>query len=242
MKSIIIGVLFFAFSAVSFSDPLPNAPHIYVEGSSSTEVVPDTVTFTVEVESISDDVTSGKLDIDRRTMELIHVSRSAGVQDKNIGSTALKVRPSPVYKNGEKVQTRVSVSRQITITLKDLDIYSEVVSALTKSNISTTIETVASCSNEKELTDKALLLALSDARKRAEALARAQGKELGEPYSISEFKTRAENSYSLQLSRKVVGQSSRGTPPYVPPPEFSEPFEPGLMSAAAQVYVVYLLK
>jgi uncharacterized protein YggE len=81
---------------------------------------------------------------------------------------------------------------------------------------------------------------VADARARAERLAKAEGKELGEPFSISEFNTRENERYTLQVNRAIVGQSA--TASRMMADKAMEPFEPGVMKAKAQVYVVYLLK
>ena len=99
-------------------------------------------------------------------------------------------------------------------------------------------------------TDKALAQALDDANQRAARLAQHQNAKLGKIYSISEFNTRQQESYQLRVSRTITG-SSFGDIPTLQIGEarevfnFSngaEPFEPGVIKASAQVFVVYLLK
>jgi uncharacterized protein YggE len=116
-------------------------------------------------------------------------------------------------------------------------------SVLVKANISETIQTKLSVSNELEITDQALVEATADAKARAERLAKSQGKRLGDPYSISEFMTRGEERFTLFVNRRVEGQSTQAVANLALASSGGyEPFEPGLMVARAQVYVVYLLK
>ena len=85
---------------------------------------------------------------------------------------------------------------------------------------------------------------MKDARSRAERLAKSQGKKLGEPYSISEFMTRGEERYMLVVSRRIRGQSSAEIAALSASGYggIREPFEPGIMVANAQVFVVFLLR
>lgn len=66
-------------------------------------------------------------------------------------------------------------------------------------------------------------------------------------YSISEFNQREQGFYQLRVARNISGQSSDavsargGVQAFAAEAKSSEPFEPGVIKANAQVYVVYLL-
>ena len=240
-KLLLLVVLMLAFP-VSAS-PLPEKPHVYVEGSATVEVEPDMMTFSVTISKTDDVLSIAKSDVDRRSFELIELSKSLGIGNKDLATTTLRVNPSYIYKDNKRVPNGTTVSREVEITLKDLTKYAGIMAALVKAEISQTISTKLMVSNKNELTDKALVLAMQDARHRAERLAKSQNKKLGGVHSISEFMTRGEERYMLHVTRRVVGKSSSVIHADISmPSKPREPFEPGVMVAKAQVFVVYLLK
>lgn len=244
MKKLITVTALCFFSQLVAASPLPDKPHVYVEGSAEVEVVPDLMTFTLLIEKSDLDLATAKVDVDSRSTLLINTCKKLGIKPDAIATTALSIFPEYDYKDQTRVFSGNRVSRQVDIKLKDLTKYSQVMKALVDAKITQTINTTLSLADEKSAQDKVLISAMADAKARAERLAKSQGKELGEPFSISEFNTRAQETYSLQVSRAIVGNSASDAAPQVrlAKMEASEPFEPGVMKAKAQVYVVYLLK
>jgi len=241
----LIAVITLCFSSPLFAgSPLPDKPHVYVEGSADVEVTPDVMTFTLLIEKRDLDLAKAKADVDARSTLLINTCKKLGIKPDALATTALSIFPEYDYKDQQRVFSGNRVSRQVDITLKDLTKYSQVMQSLVDAQITQTINTRLSVSDEKALEDKVLVNAMADAKSRAERLAKSQGKELGEPFSISEFNTRAEEVFSLRVNRSIVGESASDVAPQAMLAKrvSNEPFEPGVMKAKAQVYVVYLLK
>jgi uncharacterized protein YggE len=234
-------VLVFTLAA---ADPLPTKPHVYVEGSATVEVEPDEMSFSISIVQTSDKLSDAKESVDGRSRKLIGLCKELGIAAEDIATTALRISPSYKYENNQQVPDGTTVSRDVEIHLRDLSKYSDVIRAFVASDISQTIRTTMMVSDSESATDKALVEALADARQRATRLAESQGMKLGGVHSISEFMTRGDERYLLQVSREIVGSSpdsaargfamEAGAPP--------EPFEPGVMLAKAEVYVVYYLK
>lgn len=236
-----VALLAFLLVGLASASPLPDKPHVYVEGSAKIEVVPDKMEFSVVLSKAAPELAEAKKDVDRRSRELIAVLKKAGIAEKNIATTTLSVSPHTEYKDGKRVPAGTSVSRQVDITLDDLNLYAGVMAALVDADIARTIDTRLVVSSQRKLEDRVQQEAMKDARARAERLAQSQGKKLGEPYSISEFNTRLGERYMLHPARGIEGKSSSKVAGMVAEPS-PEPFEPGVMVARAQVYVVYLLK
>jgi uncharacterized protein YggE len=244
MKKLIAVAIVFLCSQLVVASPLPDKPHIYVEGSAEIEVVPDLMTFSLLIEKSDMDLAAAKADVDSRSTLLINTCKKLGINPDAIATTALSIFPEYDYKDQQRVFSGNRVSRQVDIKLKDLTKYSQVMKALVDAKITQTINTKLSLVDERSAKDKVLISAMSDAKARAERLAASQGKTLGEPFSISEFNTRAEETYTLRVNRAIVGNSASDAVPQArfAKMEAGEPFEPGVMKATAQVYVVYLLK
>lgn len=230
-----------ALCALASAGPLPNKPHVYVEGSATVEAVPDEVSFSIELSHTAETMGEAKAQVDERSFVLIDLCKQLGIADKDISTTALRVMPQFVYDNGKRIPAGTQVSRRVDIHLRDISQYAAVMQAFVKADISQTISTQLHVSDEASLTDKALVKALEDARARAEKLALAQGKKLGDAHSISEFMTRRDETYSLMPARALSGSSASNMAESLMRAP-SEPFEPGVMEAKATVYVVYLLR
>jgi len=240
MKKVILFATLSLFSSLLIASPLPDKPHVYVEGSAELDVAPDVMTFTLLLETTDMDLAKAKADVDARSTLLIDTCKRLGLKPDAIATTALSISPQYDYKDQGRVFSGNHVSRQVDITLKDLSKYPQIMKAFVDAKISQTVDTKLSVADIKGITDKTLIAAIADARSRAERLAKAEGKELGEPFSISEFNTRENERYTLQVSRAIVGKSAADA--FGKTVGMPEPFEPGVMKAKAQVYVVYLLK
>ena len=144
IKYLLIISLF--LSNVAYADPLPDKPHVYVEGSASIEVVPDTITFTVEIAKVDMDMGTAKEDVDSRSRVLIETCRELGLKDESISTTTLSVRPNYEYQDRNRIPRGTRVSRQIDVKVTNLDLYPSIMSVLVKANISETIQTKLSVS------------------------------------------------------------------------------------------------
>jgi hypothetical protein len=241
MKFLIPALAALSLSFPALATPLPDQPHVYVEGSAELEVEPDTMTFTLSIQKVDLDLAKAKADVDARSRLLIETCKKFGIKAEDIATTALNIRPEYEYRDNQRVLTGNSVSRQVDITLRDLKKYPDMMKALVDAKISETINTNLTVADKKVVEEKAQTAAMSDARARAERLAKSQGKQVGDPWSISEFNNRGNERWELNPNRQLMG-SSGAMKMEMRVADSSEPFEPGVMKITAQVYVVYLLK
>lgn len=231
------------------ASPLPDAPHIYVEGSAEVDVEPDLLDFSIRLEHTNLDLARAKEEVDAKSVKLIGLSRQLGIADADISSTPLRLHPEYDYAEGKRVFLGTKVSREVNVTLRDLKKYAAFMAALTETKVSEIVSARLAISPEnKQKTDQALLKALEDARNRAAAIAKLQEVKLGRAHSISEFDLRNEEQYKLIVNRNITGDASAGFAEAGVADAVSlqrsgkEPFEPGTIKAKAQVFVVYLVK
>ncbi len=224
----------------AMATPLPQQPHVYVEGAAELEVEPDMMVFTLSIQTVDIDLAKAKADVDARSRLLIETSKKFGIKANDIATTALNIRPEYEYKDNKRVLTGNNVSRQVDINLRDLKKYPEMMKALVDAKISETINTNLTLSDKKSVEEKVQAAAMNDAKARAGRLAKAQGRDVGDPWSISEFNNRGNERWELRPNRELMGSSAKLGMARMS--DASEPFEPGVMKVTAQVYVVYLLK
>lgn len=243
MKLLITAVVSLLLGFPVLATPLPNQPHVYVEGSAELEVEPDTMTFTLSIQTVDLDLAKAKADVDARSRLLIDTIKKFGVKAEDVATTALNIRPEYDYRDNQRVLTGNNVSRQVDITLRELKKYPEMMKALVGAKISETINTNLTLADKKAVEEKVQATAMADAKARAVRLAKSQGREVGDPWSISEFNNRGNERWELRPARNLMGNSAReGAVMAMKMSDSTEPFEPGVMKITAQVYVVYLLK
>lgn len=240
MKFLIPAFASLLFTLPAVATPLPAQPHVYVEGSAEIEVEPDTMTFTLSIQKVDLDLAKAKADVDARSRLLIDTVKKFGIKAEDVATTALNIRPEYEYRDNQRVLTGNNVSRQVDITLRDLKKYPDMMKAMVDAKISETINTNLTVADKKAVEEQAQTAAMKDARARAERLVKSQGREVGDPWSISEFNNRGNERWELTPNRQLMGQSSAKLEMRMA--DSSEPFEPGVMKINAQVYVVYLLK
>jgi hypothetical protein len=242
MKKFLLILSFISYTSIA--SVIPNEPHIYVEGFSEFVVFPDQITVSVALRAVNLDAEIAKSEIDNKSLKLFEAVKSLGVKAGDITATPLQINPAFEYENGKRVAKGTSVNRNVDITLADLKAYPRLNDILVEAGVTAKISSVVEVTNERELKQKALMLALKDAKLKAESIAQLQNKKIKGVHSISEFKTREDNAYSLRPNQAIYGQSyaagSAEQRQRVPPPP-SGVFEVGEMKATATVYVVYTI-
>lgn len=243
MKLLITAVASMLLSFPVLATPLPNQPHVYVEGSAELQIEPDTMSFTLSIQTVDMDLAKAKGDVDARSRLLIDTIKKFGVKAEDVATTALNIRPEYDYRDNQRVLTGNNVSRQVDIILRDLKKYPEMMKALVDAKISETINTNLTVADKKAIEEKVQIEAMENARARADRLAKSQNRTIGDPWSISEFDNRGDERWELTPNRRLMGSSASMKADSISLQRAAnEPFEPGVMKITAQVYVVYLLK
>jgi uncharacterized protein len=240
MKKILLALSLMSYA--TFASVIPSEPHIYVEGTSEFGIFPDQIKISLSLSSVNLDAEIAKAEVDQRSLKLFEAVKKLNVEKGDITATPLQINPAFEYEDRKKIDKGTRVNRNVDITLKDLKKYPQLNDLLVKAGITSKISSIVEVSNERELKKKALMLALKEARAKAETLADLQNKTIKDVYSISEFKTRDDSSYTLRPEQEIYGQSYAVAEQRrrVPPPPAV--FEIGEMRVTATVYVVYTIE
>lgn len=243
MRVIILACLmvFSTGAVLAESGPLPSKPHLYVAGSGEVRVPPDQMAITVGLEETAKELAQAKATVDERSRRLIKAVKELGISPQDLSTTALQISPAYEWRDGQQIPLGTRVYRQVDITLRDLNKYQGLMAALVDAEISNTVNTRLEVSDDEALADQALLKAVEDARERAQSMAKAVGRKLGPTWSVSEFDLRRDERNQLFTVRGRQTKTSRESTPMQADIQ-GEPFEPGLIVAEAQVYIVFLLK
>ena len=224
-----------AFSAPAVpADGMPTSPYIQVNGHGELRVSPDMAYVSLTVDKTSMDAKAARSDVEARTAKVIATARKLGIADKDIDAPSVTVEPDYEWSNGGVSSSGVRklvgqhVSRSVTLTLRDLSRYGELVDGLFQAGVTDLSGVSPDRSDRPILEQKARALAVADARERASGLAQSAGVTLGAVYSIAE---QAGYGPRPVVMRAALVTSAPSSPEYLS----------GKLEIAADVTVFYLI-
>jgi len=189
LRSIVVFVfalLLFAFAEASTAqDCSPRPRLISVSGTAEIDAAPDQVNLSLGIESHDKDLIVAKSQHDGRVKKVIALAHSAGVNPKDIETSALRMAPN--YSE-EKVPRFLGyeVSQTMEITLKDLSKYEELMTKLLSGGVNRVDNIAFYVGDTRKLKDEARLKAIRAAKEKAVAMATELGQTIGKPWDISE--------------------------------------------------------
>ncbi len=203
MKTIPL-IFLFLISNLLISQNTDLQPNVSVTGEGTVPVVPDKVTINVQVENKGENPKTLKQENDRIINTVLGFIKSMHVKDSDVKTLYIKLNKNYDYQT--KTYSYVA-NQSITIQLKDLSKYEDLMNGLLESGINRIDGVYFSSSKEKELQSQARKKAIQNAKKKAEEYATVLNQSIGKAITISEF---AGNSFPGPLNRKVEMVMSSG--------------------------------
>jgi uncharacterized protein len=202
---------------------------VTASGTGTTQAAPDTAEMSFGVSANSANAKSALDSVSKTAEQIITAVKKQGVDEKDIQTRDISVYPQSTEQNGKQVITGYQANLSVRVKVRDLEKLGDVISAANSAganNISGPAFTVA---DPAPFEAKAIDEAVADARKRAEAMAKAAGKSVGTVLSISS-----------------TDAGSIPTPMYAADASLaagkSVPVEPGQLDITANVVVIFELK
>jgi uncharacterized protein len=220
------------------ADGLPGSPYIQVNGHAELEVAPDMAYVSLTLEKTDLDAKAARADVEGRTAKVIALARKLGIADKDIDAPSVSVVSqygwvpdnSAALKRVYKL-TGHHVTRGVTLTLRDLSRYGELVDGLFDAGVTDLGNVVMDRSDRAELQQKARGLAVADAHDKAAGLAQSAGVTLGPVYSIND-QSAAYGPRPMMMARAEGASADSAAPEYLS----------GKMQIGADATVYYLIK
>ena len=213
------------------SEPVPE---VTVSASSTVRLAPDkaTVSFGVTTQEQTAELAQSKNS--EAVQNVIDVLTGRGVEEKSIRTTYYSMYPQYDWSDGgEQRIIGYYVSTSMSVQDQNIEDLGTLLSACVAAGI-TNIDNVSFlCSGYDEAYRQALAQAVADSRLKAEALAQAAGKTLGEPVTITEgwqdTYARYEQASGMAFSIEAAKDSGAATPS----------LQPGETEIVANVTVTY---
>jgi uncharacterized protein YggE len=171
--------------SVSAQDNCSHPRIISVTGNAEIKVAPDEAALSLGVDSHDKDLAMAKGDNDKRIKKLLNLVHSAGVDPKNVQTSALIMGPE--YSD-EKIPKLLGyqVSQTVTATLTDFSKYDGLMTGSLKAGVNRVDGINFFVSDAKKYRDEARLQALRAAREKAKAMAAELGQTIGKPWEVIE--------------------------------------------------------
>lgn len=174
---------------ICFNVAYAESKGIWVEGVGQTEVSPDIANLSLTVSTLNKSASKSQQQNAKISESVVSKAKSFGVAGKDIQSSGFNVNPEYDYQSRERVLKGHRVQHSYAIILRDTKKLGELLDALTAvGSDSLAIGGISFGVAEPEpLRMKALDLAVSHAKQKAEVLAKAAKKSLGKVVAIEEL-------------------------------------------------------
>jgi uncharacterized protein len=227
MKYNLLSLFIFLFSIhQSFAGPVPDVPHIVVTGECEIRTTPDILTLSLSIAETGFEVAKARDSIELRSKKLLASLASLGIAKEDISSAQLQITPHYNWNNRAQIYAGTEVSRTIEVTLKDLNLYDDLIRSIIDAGVARIHSTTLSSSKEKKLREDALRGAIDDGMEKAQIMVAHLPEKIGPIYAISSQPTGAP---FLQARYQMAEKAEQST------------FEPGTILFKESLQIVFYL-
>ncbi|MCF2858782.1 SIMPL domain-containing protein [Pseudoalteromonas sp. SMS1] len=184
---LVTAIMSVLLSTSAVAGSLPAAPHLYVKGYAEQAVAPDTAIVNVAINEKNKNLQFAKSKVDDVMAKAIEIAKLYGVESKHIYAEQLNVYKQTRYNRTTNVEEfdGFKVSRNLTLKLKDVNRYPELLQAFVDSGINQFNNTQFVVEDKAEVMKKLKASAIKQAQLGAKELADGFGVEVGGLYSVS---------------------------------------------------------
>lgn len=184
MKNLLI--LYFTLLA-TFSQAEITQRHIITSGSGEASVLPDMAQVQMMVEARHRNISDAKNDVDGRVNRFLSAIKKLNINEKDIVASSLQLNPNYDYINQKRVFSGYRATRNLTVTLHSLEQLNDLMDTALSTGISHISPANLKSSEEETYRLKAQQNAIEDSKRKASALAKAYGAELGPIFKIEYY-------------------------------------------------------
>jgi len=217
-----------ASAPVLAAEPARRTLRVLGEGQAA--AAPDVAIAFLGVEALAPDLSAATADANERMRRVLEALSASGVARKDVQTSrydvAVERRPEP--RGGAAAVSGYHVTNEVRVTLRDLARVGRVLDAAVKAGANASRGLAFRKDDPSAERNRALSAAIAAAHAKAEVLARAAGRELGEVLEIAEGG--GPRPVPVQAFRALAAVSD------------AVPVEAGELQFTAQVEVVYAIK
>src|SRR5690606_13260573 len=181
-KLIVILTVMMTIVAVQAQDKVIQ-PQISVSGEGKIKVVPDEAVISIAVETKGEESAKVKKENDVVVDKVLKYLKSTKINPKDIKTERVSLYPSYDY---NKKKNYYMATQTISITLRDLSTYDVLMDELVKAGVNRVNGVTFQSSEIEKLKPEARVMAVADAKKKAEDFANALGQKVGKAIVITD--------------------------------------------------------
>ena len=230
----IISASLFTLTATSSLSPVQAAElsfaHIETVGTSTIEAVADMAIINVQVSIEADSAKAAKDKADEAVSQFMQRLLKAGVDKKHIQSANLQLNPQYMYvQNEPRKLTGYNASRQMTITVIDLNSLNELLDSALVEGINNVNNIELKSSQEAKIIAQARQAAIDDAKQKAQSLAKGFGEQIAGVWQVRYFPQQTNQPEMYRASMKMNA-------------DVAQTYQQGQVAISDRVEVVFRLK
>ncbi len=167
------------------TQPGTAAGTVTASGTGTTQAAPDTAEMYFGVTTTAADAKKALDDASAAAEQIISAVKKQGIAAEDIQTQDVSVYPQSAEQDGKQVITGYQASLSVRVKVRDIARLGEVISAANAAGSNSIGGPSFTVADPAPFRAKAIDEAVADARRTAEAMARAAGKSVGEVLSIS---------------------------------------------------------
>lgn len=174
----------FPQEVVAASDTTQNT--VSVNGVGEITVKPDVAYITIGVETEDKDASVAQADNSAKMDKVLKAIKALGIKEDEIKTTQYSVYDRYDYFDNDDSEKYYVVTNTVQVTVTDVTIVGDVVDAATTAGSNQVSNIQFGISNEDEVYQEALKLAMESAKNKANSIASTFGKSVSVPVNVSE--------------------------------------------------------
>lgn len=193
-------------SALIFALPAnADSRYINVSGEGQIEAWPDFLTLHISISGEDKTASTAKRKVDEAMNALLQITNSLNIDEKNIEAARLTNQPVYTWKNNERQLRGEKVSRNVTITLRNLEQHTPLLHQLLQQDNIHIQHSQTGFDDLAALSLKATNLALEQAKNKALSMTSTLGVRLGKVLSIDE---QSQHFSPLRADARMLSKSA----------------------------------
>lgn len=204
---------------------------VTASGSGTIQAAPDEATMQFGVSQTGRDPKALLADTSKAAAKIVAALKKAGVAEKDIQTQSVSLYPQSNYTNGKTVISGYDASINVTVKVRDLTMLSRVINAGNDAGANTMNGPSFGLGEDSPQTAAAIEKAVADARRNAEAMAKAADKSVGKVLTMTDSGITPVQPYPLAFAESARGMKSAEVP-----------INPGQLDVSSSVVVTFELK
>ena len=241
MKTFALITLTLLITLTSQALELPKTPFVKTKGYAHIKIPPTDIYISFDVHASSKTSEKGLLKLSDQRSKIFELLFKTGLKNKNFSTD--KIQKSSVYEKNEKGYDTDKVigyefTQSYSIHMTDFKLYPKLMVKLYEQDEITSLYPNFTSNKQKEKEDELLVLAVKEARKKADKLTAAAGTEVTGVFAISE------TNFSNYLSEFVLNDHSRISYSTADPSNKLEDLIkiPESLYTSARVHIIFKIK